>query len=39
MSEPEKNTLETEIETSKEVSEVVEKIEKWNVGKISELIE
>ena len=39
MSELEKNTLETEIETSKEVSEVVEKIEKWNVGKISELIE
>lgn len=38
MPEPEKNTLETEIEVSKEVSEVGEKIEKWNVGKISELI-
>jgi len=39
MPEPEKNTLETEIEVSKEVSEVGEKIEKWNVGKISELVE
>lgn len=39
MSEQGKNTLETEVEVSKEVGEVGEKIEKWNVGKISELIE
>jgi large subunit ribosomal protein L7/L12 len=29
----------SEIKTSKEVNEVGEKIEKWNVGQISELIE
>ena len=39
MSEPEKNTLETEVKFSKEVIEVGEKVEKWNVGKVSELIE
>lgn len=37
--EPEKSISESEIKFSKEVSEVGEKIEKWNLGKISELIE
>jgi hypothetical protein len=39
MSEPEKNMPQSEVKISKEVSEVGEKIEKLNIGKISELIE
>lgn len=39
MSKLEKNMPEPEIEISKEVSEVGEKIEKWNLGKVNELIE
>jgi ribosomal protein L7/L12 len=38
--EPEKSISESEeVKFSKEVSEVGEKIEKWNLGKVSELIE
>ena len=39
MPEPEKNTLETEAEISKEISEVGEKVVKWNAVKISKFVE